>query len=313
MQELETRLRQCELQGVEATAEVQQAARRVADENRSLRLLLHRHGVHDDAIDMYLRTGVIAPAAQPVMADPTSPHQYRFGSPGKAVRHLERLMTPRHAASSLQASGTSSPESGSTEASVAGQVGDGGRWEYAHADGPTTPRLQRIAPAPISRSLPGTPGLGHDGPDYLSSGLISPGLGFHHHQHMPFQARNIHGHIRHSSEGNFGIIMHSPHGHLLHGQSAASEYCPAPGSGCRVDPRMAPQIQTPVTSPTGAEANCRLVTEVISAITHADPDLVRASMGCPPGMDCVVDAPTFHRTLDRFSALAVVSASAVPM
>ncbi|KFY46741.1 hypothetical protein V495_02279 [Pseudogymnoascus sp. VKM F-4514 (FW-929)] len=52
LQELEGRLRQCELTGVEASSEIQGAARKVIEENRRLRLLLAQHGVSpDDASD----------------------------------------------------------------------------------------------------------------------------------------------------------------------------------------------------------------------------------------------------------------------
>lgn len=47
LQELETKLRQCEVQGVEASSEIQLAARRVADENKRLRKLLAQHGIAD--------------------------------------------------------------------------------------------------------------------------------------------------------------------------------------------------------------------------------------------------------------------------
>ncbi|OBT62492.1 hypothetical protein VE03_08017 [Pseudogymnoascus sp. 23342-1-I1] len=51
LQELEGRLRQCELTGVEASSEIQSAARKVIDENRHLRLLLAKHGVNPDDHD----------------------------------------------------------------------------------------------------------------------------------------------------------------------------------------------------------------------------------------------------------------------
>ncbi|KIM92716.1 hypothetical protein OIDMADRAFT_139146, partial [Oidiodendron maius Zn] len=53
LQELETRLRQFELHGIEASAEIQMAARKVADENRKLRGLLALHGIREDSIEVY--------------------------------------------------------------------------------------------------------------------------------------------------------------------------------------------------------------------------------------------------------------------
>ncbi|CAG8961647.1 hypothetical protein HYFRA_00006184 [Hymenoscyphus fraxineus] len=54
LQELEIKLRQCENIGVEASTELQTAARRVARENKRLRELLAQKGVDDDSIEEYL-------------------------------------------------------------------------------------------------------------------------------------------------------------------------------------------------------------------------------------------------------------------
>lgn len=53
LQELETKYRTCEAVGVEASAEIQAAARRVLDENRRLRQLLKHHGISDVDIDAF--------------------------------------------------------------------------------------------------------------------------------------------------------------------------------------------------------------------------------------------------------------------
>lgn len=51
LQDLETRYRQCEQLGIEASAEIQAAGRRVVDENRRLRALLKQQGLSDAEID----------------------------------------------------------------------------------------------------------------------------------------------------------------------------------------------------------------------------------------------------------------------
>lgn len=50
MHELEARLRDYEQVGIEASAEIQSAARRVLDENRKLRALLHERGVSESEV-----------------------------------------------------------------------------------------------------------------------------------------------------------------------------------------------------------------------------------------------------------------------
>ena len=54
LQELEGKFRNCELLGVEASSEIQAAARRVAEENKLLRLLLLQRGVPESEIDDHL-------------------------------------------------------------------------------------------------------------------------------------------------------------------------------------------------------------------------------------------------------------------
>ncbi|KFA54144.1 hypothetical protein S40293_07019 [Stachybotrys chartarum IBT 40293] len=89
LQELEQRLRLCELQGVEASAEVQLAARRVAGENKQLRELLNKCGIGDEHIEQYLQTG-ITPFAENAPAQ-----SYSTGNPGSAVQSLQHLISPR--------------------------------------------------------------------------------------------------------------------------------------------------------------------------------------------------------------------------
>lgn len=51
LQELETKYRTCEQVGIGASAEIQAAARQVADENRRLRQILIKHGISADEFD----------------------------------------------------------------------------------------------------------------------------------------------------------------------------------------------------------------------------------------------------------------------
>lgn len=75
--ELEQRLRAYELSGVEASSEVQLAARRVAEENRQLRELLHKHGFQDEYVSSFL----LQQAGTSSSTDP--------------VQALQQIITPR--------------------------------------------------------------------------------------------------------------------------------------------------------------------------------------------------------------------------
>ncbi|RSL52206.1 hypothetical protein BHE90_016868 [Fusarium euwallaceae] len=90
LRELEQRIRVYELQGVEASSEVQQAARRVAEENRQLRGLLNRHGITDDYISSYLHTGCAA-----AQTDPTPIPNFPSSNPSDAVQSLQQVIAPR--------------------------------------------------------------------------------------------------------------------------------------------------------------------------------------------------------------------------
>lgn len=93
LQDLEQRLRLCELQGIEATTEVQLAARRVAEENKQLRQLLNKHGFSDDYISRFLQAGV---AGAP---DMHRGQTFATGDQGMAVHALQQAMVSRRPAS----------------------------------------------------------------------------------------------------------------------------------------------------------------------------------------------------------------------
>lgn len=92
VQELEQRLRLCELQGIEATTEVQLAARRVAEENRQLRQLLHKHGFSDDYINRSLQASAAG------VPDMNREQGYATGDGGMAAQALQQTMASRRPA-----------------------------------------------------------------------------------------------------------------------------------------------------------------------------------------------------------------------
>ncbi|KAK2776820.1 hypothetical protein CKAH01_03312 [Colletotrichum kahawae] len=91
VQELEQRLRDCQLKGIEASAEVQQAARRVAEENQKLRQLLGEVGLGDHQVDQYLRTDVLDHGD----GRNFQAHAAASRKQGHAVNALDSIMTAR--------------------------------------------------------------------------------------------------------------------------------------------------------------------------------------------------------------------------
>jgi hypothetical protein len=86
MHELEQRLRVYELQGIEASSEIQQAARKVVDENKKLRSLLNKHGITDSSIDSFLQ--------DPETSSGVISHNHSPTQDG-ATNVLETLLAPR--------------------------------------------------------------------------------------------------------------------------------------------------------------------------------------------------------------------------
>ncbi|KAI0159000.1 hypothetical protein BJ166DRAFT_499030 [Pestalotiopsis sp. NC0098] len=95
LQELEQRIRAYEQQGIEASTEIQQAARKVADENRKLRALLVQQGIDESSIESYLHS----PTATPSIGQSAAGES--------ATQVLDHLLVSRH--SSFDSTGTSLP------------------------------------------------------------------------------------------------------------------------------------------------------------------------------------------------------------
>ncbi|KAK1965708.1 hypothetical protein LY78DRAFT_86524 [Colletotrichum sublineola] len=90
--EIEQKLRECQSQGVEASAEVQQAARLVANENHKLRQLLYTLGLADRQIEQYIKTGKLDPS---IHIPPHDVHESSSVTTGQKTTVLEGLLVPR--------------------------------------------------------------------------------------------------------------------------------------------------------------------------------------------------------------------------
>ncbi|ETS83275.1 hypothetical protein PFICI_05151 [Pestalotiopsis fici W106-1] len=94
LQELEQRIRVYEQQGIEASTEIQQAARKVAEENRKLRALLTQQGVDESSIESYLHSPNATPA-----------HGLSAAAGESVSQVLDHLLASRHP--SFDSTGTS--------------------------------------------------------------------------------------------------------------------------------------------------------------------------------------------------------------
>ncbi|POR38382.1 Uncharacterized protein TPAR_01433 [Tolypocladium paradoxum] len=152
LQELEQRLRVCELQGIEASAEVQMAARRVAEENRQLRELLNRYGVGDEYIAHYLQSGTFSPL------DSGGGQPFRTGDPGPSVQSLQQLLLPRRPAGLDQNVSFPLPSQSSREDSIASaSTASSSVWESTQATMTPYGHHQQIGVAPAVVGSSGHP------------------------------------------------------------------------------------------------------------------------------------------------------------
>ncbi|KAG9504212.1 hypothetical protein J7337_004179 [Fusarium musae] len=150
LQELEQRLRVYELQGVEASSEVQHAARRVAEENRQLRGLLNRHGISDDYISSYLNSGTASSQNDPAAISHFPPNTH-----SDSVQSLQQVIAPRRPTALDTGVSYGLPPQESREPSIAsGSTSSSSMWESGQALQPPsayTRPLPSNVPTPVPR------------------------------------------------------------------------------------------------------------------------------------------------------------------
>ncbi|KAK2052377.1 hypothetical protein LY76DRAFT_341692 [Colletotrichum caudatum] len=90
--DIEKKLREFQSQGVEASAEIQKAARQVVHENHKLRQLLYTLGLNDTRIEQYIKTEKLDPSIHNI---PLDLDESRMAPAGQKATVLERLLLPR--------------------------------------------------------------------------------------------------------------------------------------------------------------------------------------------------------------------------
>ncbi|KUJ16208.1 uncharacterized protein LY89DRAFT_77292 [Mollisia scopiformis] len=289
LQELEARLRQCELQGIEASSEIQMAARRVADENKKLRGLLAQHGVADDNIEAYLQT---SPTTDGMAGGP-------YTSSSGAVQLLEQLLQTRKTCCAdgnnpVLGQGTGSRDSSTSVTTVQSL------WDPVYAQNPgRAGSLQQTGKAASSAHQFMTPSTS----SASRTSSVSHGPASHHQRLALGQiprspASNPSSHSQHqhlfdfdpqiSVSGSYSSHQSHTHKHLQ------------PHSGAQ---RSSVYISHP---PTNTNVNnCNYAAEMITTMAGADPSTVRADLGCLPGMECDVDNHHLFEVMDRYSGVGL--------
>jgi len=279
LQELEARLRQCELQGIEASAEIQQAARRVADENKKLRSLLAQHGIGEDNIEGYLQRSQTSDTLM----------NNQFGNNSVAVQVLEQLLQTRKVccadgntgAPSISRSRDSSG-SGSTVQSIWDNTNIHRRSAGLHSGKAASSAQQYMTP---SRTASSIGSVGHRSSHSMS-----------HHQRLNT--------VSSSREHGQGSNTSNP-GHHLDFDSHFSQ-----SNQSSYDSPQSHQHQLqymPITASSSTNINsCVFAADMITTMAGAsDSSAIRADLGCLPDMDCEVDNHLVFNVMDRYTSSSI--------
>jgi hypothetical protein len=301
LQELEARLRQCELQGIEASSEIQMAARRVADENKKLRGLLAQHGIGEDSVETYLQTSP---------ADVALGGSYMSSS--GAVQILEQLLQTRKACC-IDGNNPQLPHMGDGEGSrdSSASIGTVSMWEPASSR--TTSGRRRSenwqqlggkAASSAQQFMTPSTSAASQTSSVVSLGLISNRGVAHHRGIASAQMRRNTSPVSNQSHQNHQSIFDFD-SHL-----SLNPYSSHQGTAQKhLQPREVPQrssVYMPTHS-TGNVNNCNYAAEIITTMAGVgDPSAVRADLGClPNGMDCEVDNLHVFNVMDRYSGVGL--------
>ncbi|KAF4636167.1 hypothetical protein G7Y89_g1909 [Cudoniella acicularis] len=298
LQELEARLRQCELQGIEASAEIQLAARRVADENKKLRVLLAQNGIGEDSIDAYLNSSPTA--------DGLTSGQYGASS-GNAVQILEQLLQTRKTCCvdgsvPIQHTVTRSRDSSASISTIQSP------WDSVHPQSADGRRLSMALPtsgkAASSAQQFMTPSTTASRTSSISASH-NPNRGVSHHQRIaPVQQMPRNPSPASNSSSRQSQMFDFNTGYSLHQSSSYDNNSVLGTAQKHLQPYSAPQrssVYIPTTTTSANVNSCDYATDMITTMAGADPASVRADLGCTPGMDCDVDNHLVFNVLDRYS------------
>lgn len=288
LQELEARLRQCELQGIEASAEIQVAARRVADENKKLRGLLAEHGVGAESIDAHLQSST------------TTDLPSGYGGSSAAVQILEQLLQMRKSCCADGANpNTHMGGDGGSRDSSGSVTTVQSLWDPVYSQSVSSRSLSGLIPGGKAASsaqqfmTPGTSTASR------TSRTSSASLGRSPNHVLSSQPNHAPAHM----PRNPGSSMHRNQMYDFDSELLSNPAFSRQVSG---EKHLQP-IHTHTTSmyspqPTNANVNnCNYATDMITTMAGVDPSMVRAELGCLPGMDCDVDNHLVFNVMDRYS------------
>ncbi|ESZ95545.1 hypothetical protein SBOR_4074 [Sclerotinia borealis F-4128] len=330
LQEIEARLRQCELQGIEASSEIQMAARRVADENKKLRSLLAQQGVGNDIVESYLQ---MSPEELMISG--------QYGSESTSVQQLEHLLQTRKMCCG---DGSIGPPSTATmgqiiqsrESSCSGNTAHS-LWDPVHSlrslsvgqaqisavKGSSSAQQfmipRRSSAASRHSSISQTQGSARNAQNQQQQRFNMTSIALPNTQHSTSSSLSIQTPPIYDFDPQFltnqsynTISPQTPHMHPHLQAHTNSVPIPNPHSSIsshQTSPPMSSTYATTMSSDGGGNNNnmnsCVFATDIITTMAGADPAVIRAELGCVPGMDCNVDNQLVFNVMDRYTGSGV--------
>jgi len=289
LQELESKLRQCELQGVEASSEIQTAARKVAEENKKLRALLSQQGVRDESIETYLQTSSTD--------DMVIGGQY--GGQSQAVQVLEHLLTMRKACcldGNNPAAGQSCDRESSGSITTTRSVWDPTQNENTQrrSGNQQAARLATMQYVTPNGSTTSSTDLGGNERHRMQQQQ-------HHQRLVPMQGRHL------SPGSNTSSQNHQMFDYDQQFSLSNQSYPPVQSNPSKHQYSSVQQseIYVPTTSSPNVN-NCNFAADMITTMAGInDSSAVRADLGCGPGIDCEVDNQLVFNVMDRYSGVGL--------
>ncbi|CAG8980016.1 hypothetical protein HYALB_00005190 [Hymenoscyphus albidus] len=267
LQELEIKLRQCENIGVEASTELQTAARRVASENKRLRELLAQKGVDGDSVEEYLNRPSLAGSAN---------GQCRGRGSGDV---LERMIQARK------------PCCPGNYGNGSEAVGRGGiRDEDSDIVRQDSFVQQGGMVSPNTSSFTSASDVTNE----------SDQRSMDQRRHVLLPQQRMSSLNQHNLEATNPTPISSYHGSHVSVQNSQANQFFMSFHNISSNPQVS-MDPIPVPPTRGNVNSCDLATDMITSMAGGDPVDVRADLGCLPGMECEVDNQLVFQVMDRYS------------
>ncbi|KAB5572463.1 hypothetical protein GE09DRAFT_672778 [Coniochaeta sp. 2T2.1] len=287
-----------------------EARRSREEETRHLRALLNRHGISDDGVLVPPVSGATV-RSRNLLPDPIPPAQ-----PSAAFKHLEQLLQPRQPKCRDVSPDSSCCSSSQSVPSGASSRPTDPAPSLKHQNTPHHP-ASPIWHIPPPQALP-APMAAHED-TYRSTQyhpVLNPGTVISRTD-AALALRELGSAKPESRSPTTSNMMSATLPGVLMPQQSAFDYDMPLFSPAGYNPPYSHRQRLSLPSSSSSspsnymqgprtENNCSMATQFISNMIGLDPQQVRGELGCLPGMDCHVDNETFSNFVSRYTMATTV-------